>query len=69
MSLSLRAVPLQLLDLLADLARFLLAVPHRGDADELAVLADIGLQGLAEPAFIVGDEVARRRARMLEVER
>ena len=51
------AVPLALqgLDLLADLARLLLAVPDAAHADLLAVLA-VGPQGLAEPALVVGDQ-------------
>ena len=50
-----RALALQRLDLVADEARLLLAVPqalHR----HLLALARLGPQGLAEPAVIVGDE-------------
>ena len=43
------------LDLLADAARFLGAVPDADDADLLAV-AGVGPQRLAEPAGVVGDE-------------
>ena len=43
------------LDLLADRARLLLAVPDAGDADLLA-LRVLGPQGLAEPALVVGDQ-------------
>src|SRR5690606_13255899 len=50
------ALAMDLLDLLADLAGFLLAIPDRGDADLVAGLADIGLQRLAEAALVVGDE-------------
>src|SRR5262249_59382033 len=50
------ASALQLLDLLADRARFLLGIPGAGDGDLLAV--DIlGAQRLAEPAFIVRDQI------------
>ena len=57
--MSLRCSPLRwmLLDLLADLAGFLLAVPDGHDADLVAVFADVGLEGLAEAALVVGDEV------------
>ncbi len=54
-----RAVPvvaLQLLDLLADGARFFLGIPARGDLDLLARLV-LGAQRLAEPALVVGDEM------------
>src|SRR3984885_5694757 len=47
---------LQLLDLLADGAGFLLAVPRSGDGNLLAH-AVVGAQRLAEPAFIVGDQM------------
>ena len=50
------AAALQLLDLLADRARFLLGVPRRDDRDLLARLV-LGAQRLAEPALVVGDEV------------
>ena len=50
------AVALQRLDLLADRAGFLLAVPGAGDGDLLA--GDVlGAQRLAEPAFVVRDQV------------
>ncbi len=47
---------LQLLDLLADGAGFLLGIPGTGDGDFLAVDV-LGAQGLAEPAFIVRDQM------------
>ncbi len=47
---------LQLLDLLADAARFLFRIPGAGDGDLLAVDV-LGAQRLAEPAFIMRDEV------------
>src|ERR1700691_6571339 len=47
---------LQLLDLLADGAGFLLAVPRSGDGDLLAQDV-VGAQRLAEPAFVVGDQM------------
>src|SRR5581483_8245313 len=50
------ALALQLFDLLADRAGFLLAVPGAGDRDLLAELV-LGAQRLAEPAFVVGDEM------------
>ena len=50
------AAALQLLDLLADRARFFLGVPRAGDGDLLAVDV-LGAQRLAEPAFVVRDEV------------
>ena len=54
LSLSLRA--LQLLDLLADGAGFLFGIPGAGDGDLFAV--DIlGAQRLAEPAFIMRDQM------------
>ena len=58
MAISLSAWPLalQLLDLLADGAGFLLGVPGAGDGDLLARHV-VGAQRLAEPAFVVGDEV------------
>src|SRR6202012_186609 len=47
---------LQLLDLLADRAGFLLGIPGAGDGDLFAV--DIlGAQRLAEPAFIMRDQM------------
>ena len=51
------ALALELLDLFADLAGFLLAVPDRRDADLVAFFADVGLERLAEADFVVGDEV------------
>ena len=60
---------LELLDLLADGAGLLLRVPRRGDRNADRVRVDgIGEQRLAEPPFVVGDEVrggaedVRRRA-------
>ena len=50
-----RAAALQGLDLLADLARLLLAVPDAADADLVADLA-VGMQRLAEPALVMGDQ-------------
>ena len=47
---------LQLLDLLADGAGFLLGVPDAGDGDLFAELV-VGAQRLAEPAFVMGDQV------------
>ena len=47
---------LQLLDLLADGAGFLLGVPGAGDGDLLAQHV-VGAQRLAEAAFVVGDQV------------
>ena len=47
---------LQLLDLLADGARFFLRVPGAGDLHLLAGHV-LGAQRLAEPAFVVGDQV------------
>src|SRR5262245_257741 len=47
---------LQLLDLLADRARFLLRIPGARDGDLLARLV-LGAQRLAETAFIVRDQV------------
>ena len=51
-----RAVALQLLDLLADAAGFFLRVPAAGDLHLFAEHV-LGAQRLAEPAFVVGDEV------------
>ena len=58
MAISLSAWPLalQLLDLLADGAGFLLGIPGAGDGDLLAGLV-VGAQRLAEPAFVVGDQM------------
>ena len=50
------AVALQLLDLLADGARFLLGIPGAGDKDFFAGHV-LGAQRLAEPAFVVGDQM------------
>ena len=47
---------LQLLDLLADGAGFFLGVPGAGHGDLLAGHV-VGAQRLAEPAFVVGDQV------------
>ena len=47
---------LQLLDLLADAAGFLFRIPGAGDGDLLAVDV-LGAQRLAEPAFIVRDQM------------
>ncbi len=47
---------LQLLDLLADGAGFLLGIPGAGDGDLLARHV-LGAQRLAEPALVVGDQV------------
>ena len=49
------AAALVRLDLLADAARFLGAVPHADDLDPVA-LVDLGPQRLAEAAGVVGDE-------------
>ena len=50
------AVALQLLDLFADGARFLLGIPGAGDEDFFAGHV-LGAQRLAEPAFVVGDQM------------
>ena len=50
------AVALQLLDLLADGARFLFRIPRAGHRHLLAVDI-VGAQRLAEPAFVVRDQV------------
>ena len=50
---------LHLLDLFADRARFFLAIPGAGDLHLLAIDV-LGAQGLAEAAFIVRDQRARR---------
>ena len=52
-----RACALQLLDLLADGAGFFLRVPGAGDLHLLAEHV-LGAQRLAEPAFVVRDQVA-----------
>jgi len=49
-------VALQRLDLLADLARLLVAVPHAAQRDALAFL-EFCPQGLAQPALVVADQV------------
>src|SRR6185312_1540789 len=51
---------LQPFDLLADRAGLFLGVPGAGDLHLLAVLV-LGAQRLAEPALVVGDELARGR--------
>ena len=59
MAISLSAWPipaLQLLDLLADGAGFFLGIPGAGDGDFLAGHA-VGAQGLAEPAFVMRDQM------------
>ena len=58
---------LQVLDLLADAAGFLFRIPGAGDGDLLAVDV-LGAQRLAEPAFIMRDEM-EAAARMWPVER
>src|SRR5580698_5104321 len=50
------ATALQLLDFLADGAGFFLGIPRAGDGNLLAQFV-IGAQRLAEPAFVVGDDV------------
>src|SRR4029077_19666749 len=50
------AAALEFLDLLADRTRFLLRIPRAGDGDFLARLV-LGAQRLAEPAFVVRDQV------------
>ena len=50
------AVALQLLDLLADGAGLLFGVPGAGDGDLLAQHV-VGAQRLAEPAFVVRDQM------------
>ena len=59
---------LQRLDLLADEARLLLAVPDAAHADLVAAVA-LGPQRLAEPALVVGDQARRRRPGYAAVER
>ena len=54
------ALALQLLDLFADPARFLFRIPGAGDGDLLAVHV-LGAQRLAEPAFVVRDQVGGGR--------
>ena len=48
---------LQRLDLLADEAGLLLAVPRAGDASTFSPASSVGEQRLAEAALVVGDEV------------
>ena len=50
------AAALQLLDLLADSAGFFFGIPGAGDGDLLAVDV-LGAQSLAEPAFIIRDQM------------
>ena len=57
------ALALQLLDLLADAARFFLRIPGAGDRDLLA-LDILGAQGLAEASFIVRDQMRGRGENM-----
>ena len=49
-------VALQRLDLLADRAGLLVAVPHAAQRDALTLLG-LGPQGLAQPALVMGDQV------------
>jgi hypothetical protein len=56
-------VALQRLDLLADLAGLLVAVPHTLERDALAFLA-FRPQGLAQAPFVVGDQVRSGRQNM-----
>ena len=52
---------LELLDLLADGARLFLGIPRRGDRHPRRIgVGEVGEKGLAETAFIVGDEVRCR---------
>ncbi len=55
-SLSVWPLALQLLDLLADAARFLFGIPGAGDGHLLAGHV-LGAQRLAEPAFVVRDQM------------
>ena len=57
------ALPLHLLDVLADEPRLFLVVPAAFDLDLLARLA-VGPERLAEPALVVGDEPRRRAENM-----
>ena len=50
---------LQLLDVLADRARLFLGIPSAGDGDFFAQHI-IGAQRLAEPAFVMGDDMRGR---------
>ena len=53
------ALALQLFDLFADRARFFLGIPGAGDGDLFAI--DVfGAQRLAEPAFVMRDQIGRR---------
>ena len=54
---------LQLFDVVADRARLLLGIPGRGNGDFLAVLI-FGAQRLAQPAFVVSDQVRGSRQDM-----
>ena len=49
------ALALELLDVLADDARFLLVVPAAFDLDRLAEIA-VGAERLAEPSLVMGDQ-------------
>src|SRR5262245_48970302 len=51
---------LELLDLFADRARCLVAIPCASHLDAHAELV-LGSQGLAEATFVVGDKMGRRR--------
>ena len=62
------ALALQRLDLLADAARLLLAVPGAGDGRPSRLGSSSVQQRLAEAALVVGDE-AEAAARMWPVER
>ena len=57
---ALARLALELLDLLADRACFFLGVPGAGDLHLLAQLV-LGAQRLAKAAFVMGDQLARRR--------
>ena len=65
--MSFSLLPLQVLDVVADGAGFLVAIPVRAHGDGLALVA-VGAQRLAEAAFVLGDEAGggaedlRRRA-------
>src|SRR5258708_14674312 len=68
------ALPLARLDLVADPARLLLAVPHAPQHDALA-LVERGPQGLAEPALVLryearggGEDVRGRAVVLLEAD-
>ena len=53
------ALALELLDVLADDARFLLVVPAAFDLDRLAEIA-VGAERLAEPPLVMGDQPGGR---------